>query len=174
LTKAEQRHLSEFFDLPSSALTRLGQDQKRNLLIVSAIAEQIKAGRKCVVFACSVEHSKLISAMLNLEGIESRAITADSSKHARARAIHGLRYENTQALVNFGILTTGFDSPNIGAVVIARPTASIVLYSQMIGRGLRGPLVGGQSECVLVDVVDNIEGFGSEEGIYEYFDGYWE
>ena len=38
-------------------------------------------------------------------------------------------------LVNFGVLTTGFDAPRASAVVIARPTASLVLYSQMVGRG---------------------------------------
>ena len=77
-------------------------------------------------------------------------------------------------IVNYGILTTGFDAPNVGAVIIARPTASIVLYSQMIGRGLRGPRVGGKAECNVLDVVDNIAGFGTEAEVYSYFSDYWE
>ena len=43
----------------------------------------------------------------------------------------------------------------------------------MIGRGLRGPRVGGNEECILYDVVDNINGYGEQADIYEYFDGYW-
>ena len=53
-------------------------------------------------------------------------------------------------------MTTGFDAPKTEAVVIARPTTSVVLYSQMVGRGLRGAQVGGTATCTVVDVVDNI------------------
>mgnify|MGYP002526223809 CR=1 FL=1 len=56
-------------------------------------------------------------------------------------------------IINYGILTTGFDSPMIESLFITRPTQSIVLYSQMIGRGLRGPEVGGTKECIVVDVI---------------------
>ena len=91
----------------------------------------------------------------------------------RFRAIESFKGGNCGVLVNFGILTTGFDAPNIGAVFITRPTNSIILYSQMLGRGLRGPKVGGMKKCIVYDVVDNIKGFGDQENIYEYFDGYW-
>jgi len=77
-------------------------------------------------------------------------------------------------LINYGILSTGFDAPNIGAVIITRPTSSMVLYSQMIGRGLRGPKVGGREECLLIDVKDNFIGYGDQQIMYDFFDGYWE
>ena len=43
----------------------------------------------------------------------------------------------------------------------------------MIGRGLRGKKVGGKAKCTLVDVKDNILGFGDQSDVYEHFRGYW-
>ena len=59
-------------------------------------------------------------------------------------------------LINYGVFTTGFDDPKINCIVVARPTYSVVLYSQMIGRGLRGPKNNGTEDCLIVDVLDNI------------------
>ena len=57
-------------------------------------------------------------------------------------------------LCNYGVLTTGFDAPQTSAVVIARPTTSVVLYSQMVGRAIRGTHVGGTAEAHVVNVHD--------------------
>jgi len=75
-------------------------------------------------------------------------------------------------LCNYGVLTTGFDAPKVEAVVIARPTDSPVLYEQMIGRGMRGPLNGGTVECRIVDLIDHIERFGGQMA-YTRFLEYW-
>jgi superfamily II DNA or RNA helicase len=76
-------------------------------------------------------------------------------------------------LTNYGVLSTGFDVPKVDVIFIVRPTASIVLYSQMIGRGLRGPAIGGTPYCRIVDVKDNIEGYEDADAVYEYFEEYW-
>jgi superfamily II DNA or RNA helicase len=70
-------------------------------------------------------------------------------------------------------LTTGFDAPNTDVVFISRPTLSPVLYGQMIGRGLRGPAVGGTEKCSIIDVRDNLVGFGDDEQVYSKFDEFW-
>jgi len=71
------------------------------------------------------------------------------------------------------VLSTGFDAPNTNAIMIARPTTSPVVYSQMLGRGLRGPKVGGNKECILVDIKDNIQGLPNERATYSlYRDNY--
>lgn len=59
-------------------------------------------------------------------------------------------------------------------VFISRPTASLALYSQMIGRGLRGPAIGGTTSCKIIDVKDNIDGYPEQNIIYDYFEDYWE
>ena len=53
--------------------------------------------------------------------------------------------------------TTGFDAPKVDHLLICRPTSSIVLYEQMIGRGLRGKLFGGTETCKIVDFSTNIK-----------------
>ena len=75
-------------------------------------------------------------------------------------------------LINYEVLTTGFDSTNIRCVFITRPTQSIVLYSQMLGRGLRGPMMGGNEECLLVDIKDNLGRYDADMA-FSHFDAYW-
>ena len=70
------------------------------------------------------------------------------------------------------MLTTGFYATNIECVFIARPTQSIVLYSQMLGRGLRGPQMGGKERCLLIDVKDNLKKF-DEKMAFSHFNNYW-
>ena len=67
------------------------------------------------------------------------SITGETNNKFRQESIEAFKQGKINVLTNFGVLTTGFDSPNIDAVIVARPTFSLVLYSQMIGRGLRGP-----------------------------------
>ena len=50
---------------------------------------------------------------------------------------------------------------------------SPVLYSQMIGRGMRGPKVGGTEQCVILEVTDNFIGLGTQDLLYKQFQEYW-
>jgi len=174
LAESESRFVEEFFDLPGSALQRLGQDAQRNLLIVATLVDVVRKKYPTIVFACSVEHAKVVAALASLRGISACSITGDMNPAARARCIASFRSGECGAIVNFGVLSTGFDAPNTRAVMITRPTASVVLYSQMVGRGMRGPKVGGHEESLLIDIVDNIEGFGAEREVFDFFTGYWQ
>ena len=78
-------------------------------------------------------------------------------------------------LVNFGVLTTGFDAPSASAVVIARPTQSLVLFSQMVGRAIRGPRAGGTETCEIVTVVDpSLPGFGDVAAAFLNWEDVWQ
>ena len=116
----------------------------------------------------------MLSAMLSLEGIPNSLVLGEKNSFERRRAIDLFkdRNSNVDIIINYEVLTTGFDSKNIRCVFIARPTQSIVLYSQMLGRGLRGPLMGGNEECLLVDIDDNLNAFDSEMA-FSHFDDYW-
>ena len=173
LNENDKSFIQQNSEIPNTILKSLSKDYDRNNAIVNSIIKEHKNGKQCLVFACSSLHSKVLSSMLNLKGVSSSSVTSDMNKLTRYRIIESFKEGQSDVLVNFGILTTGFDSPNIDALFITRPTSSIILYSQMIGRGLRGPKVGGNEECILYDVVDNIHGYGEQADIYEYFDGYW-
>src|SRR3546814_20134290 len=75
-------------------------------------------------------------------------------------------------MCNFGVLTTGFDAPSTSAAVIARPTRSLVLYSQMVGRAPRGVKAKGNATAELVTVVDpHLPGFGDVAEASEHWIG---
>ena len=77
-------------------------------------------------------------------------------------------------LCNYGVLTTGFDAPLTSAAIISRPTKSLVLYSQMVGRVIRGPRVGGTPEAEIWTVIDtNLPGFDSLTGAFTNWEDVW-
>ena len=89
------------------------------------------------------------------------------------------RYKNNdpepRIICNYGVLTAGFDAPRTSAAVIARPTKSLVLYSQMVGRATRGPRAGGNAEAEIVTVVDtNLPGFGDMATAFGNWEDVWD
>jgi superfamily II DNA or RNA helicase len=75
-------------------------------------------------------------------------------------------------LLNFGVLTTGFDAPRTDICIIARPISSVVMYSQMVGRILRGPKNGGNKENTLYTIKDNF-GFGGYDDLFASFNEFY-
>ena len=138
----------------------LASNKERNLSILRRLRELNLAKVPTIVFACSVSHAKMLSAMLTLEGIKNSLVLGEMDAVDRKKAIDEFknRESGVDIIINYEVLTTGFDSKNIKCVFITRPTKSIVLYSQMLGRGLRGPQMGGNEECLLVDIDDNLKG----------------
>jgi DNA repair protein RadD len=174
LTAGQKKHLEKFYDLPPGFLRNLGNDDVRNIEILRKLQIECDQGSKIIFFACSVEHSRFISSFLRYQGYATAHVDGEIPYSKRSKIIEDFKSGDVQVLCNFGVLSTGFDVPKIDVVFIARPTASVVLYSQMIGRGLRGPEIGGTRTCKIVDVVDNIIGFSNENKIYDYFSEYWE
>ena len=152
----------------------LASNKERNLAILKRIKELQIAKIPTIVFACSVNHAKMLSAMLTLEGIKNSLVLGEMDPVARKKAIDEFkdRDSGVDIIINYEVLTTGFDSKNIKCVFITRPTKSIVLYSQMLGRGLRGPQMGGNEECLLVDIDDNLKAFDNETA-FSHFNDYW-
>jgi len=174
LTTNEIKKLERELDLPESVILRLGQDHKRNFLIVTKLMEESKSGDKIIVFACSVEHAHIIAGILAARGIDAAAITSRTRPARRRQLIESYRQPHgTQILCNYGVLTTGFDAPKTKCALIARPTQSVVLYSQMVGRASRGPKVGGNKQCKIITVVDQLPGFRSVAEAFEYFEEIW-
>ena len=163
-----------YIDFTPKALEAIGRNKSRNLSIMQKLRQLYSERIPTIVFACSVEHGQLLSSMLAIENIPNALVIGDMAATDRAEAIRAFKDRDnpTNILINFEVLTTGFDATNIKCVFIARPTQSIVLYSQMIGRGLRGPMMGGNEECLLVDVKDNLVKY-NEKLAFAHFDSYW-
>jgi DNA repair protein RadD len=160
-------------DVPDSVLAALGSNDLRSAEIVGRVAQVAQKGHSCLVFATSVDHSKFLTALLTYLEIRAAHIDGGTPKDERAHLINQFRNRELDVLCNFGVLTTGFDAPMIDVLCIARPTTSVVLYSQMLGRGLRGPAIGGTEHCRVIEVRDNIEGLPALEDLYNFFDEYY-
>jgi len=175
LTRDEVTRLQTELDLPDSVIARLGADHKRNFLIVTRLIEEAKQGGKILVFACSVEHAHLLASILSAKGLRAAAVSTRTSPARRRQFIAQYKEEGgIQILCNYGVLTMGFDAPKTSCALIARPTQSVVLYSQMVGRAARGPKVGGNVTCRVITVVDRLPGFRSVAEAFEYFEEIWE
>ena len=131
----------------------------RSFPIIEAYEKYIHPDWPTLVFATSVEHARTVAALLNRRDIPSRAISGETEPATRRRSVEAFRRGEIRALVNYGVFREGFDAPKTRAIVVARPVYSPNLYFQMIGRGLRGPLNGGDNRCLVLDVRDNVENF---------------
>jgi superfamily II DNA or RNA helicase len=173
LSKTEIANWRDNKVIPKKIETLLTNDVNRNAIIFDQLVQLLNAGKKIIFFATSIEHSKLITTLLNIKGFKAQHLDGNSGKY-RTRIIRSFKDNETQILCNYGVLSTGFDDPQIDVVFMTRPTNSIVLYSQIIGRGLRGPLIGGTDYCEIYTVFDNILDLPENKYIYSYFDEYFE
>jgi superfamily II DNA or RNA helicase len=175
LLPEEKEKLRIALDLPDSVIRRLGADHKRNFLIITRLIEEIQNDNKILVFACSVEHAHLLANILSAKNIRAAAITSKTKSIRRRILIDQYRNsDDIQILINYGVLTAGFDAPKTNIAMITRPTQSVVLYSQMVGRASRGPKAGGNKKCKIITIVDQIPGFRALSEAFAYWDDLWE
>lgn len=109
---------------------------------VAAVVHQEVADRPTIVFCVSVVHALAMSYMLNrYRPGSAQALSGTTNKDERAAAVQAFKDGRLQFLVNVGLFLEGTDLPNAACVVMARPTQSLPLYTQVVGRILR-PLRG--------------------------------
>jgi superfamily II DNA or RNA helicase len=109
---------------------------------------RLAPGRKTIVFAVSVAHSKALSAEFNRHGIPAYHLQASSSDEQREYAFQEMERGNIQVICNVALYQEGTDVPAVSCIILARPTKNLGLYRQMAGRGLR-PVPG--KELYLLD-----------------------
>ena len=108
-----------------------------------------------------------------MRDINAEIVLGLTSIKYRNSHIKNFKNGKLKVLINFGVLTTGFDAPKLKTLVIARHTNSMILYSQMIGRALRGPRNGGNELNYVVDVIDNIANLGNTDFMFSYWENFW-
>jgi DNA repair protein RadD len=103
--------------------------------------------RGVMIFSSSVNHAKEILSFLPKN--EAAIITGDTDQKNRDKIIEDFKQQKYKYLVNVSVLTTGFDAPHVDIIALLRPTESVSLYQQIIGRGLR--LYPGKKDCYILD-----------------------
>lgn len=176
LSTYELKALSEDLDVPASILRKLASDERRSVLIIRELEAMLDRHKRIIVFATTVAHAEMLTAVLGARGHNCRCITGETSTVQRAEFISWYKADNEEKriIVNFGVLTTGFDAPLTSAALIARPTKSLVLYSQMVGRAIRGKTAGGNEKAEIVTVVDTaLPGFGDLSKAFTNWEDVW-
>ena len=113
------------------------------------------AGRQTIIYAISKDHAYNITTVFKNAGIAAAVMLSDTPADERARTIASFGNGTLRALVNVAVATEGFDLPDASCVVLTRPTMSLALYLQMVGRGLRPKSDGG--DCLILDLAGNAE-----------------
>jgi DNA repair protein RadD len=114
--------------------------------------------RSWLIFSSGIEHAEHIAAMLTSFGIDCAAVHSKQSDDYNNQAITAFKANQLRAIVNYSKLTTGFNHPNIDLICDFRPTMSIPLHIQKLGRGTRP--ANGKLNCLVLDFGRNIPRLG--------------
>lgn len=139
-------------DFDEKELSLAVNSPDRNRLIAKAVQEHAH-NRKTIVFAVNVAHAIGLSRAFAEANFRAAVIHGAMPKELRKQILGDFDDGKTQVLCNCNILTEGYDSPAVDAIVVARPTKSRSLFAQMVGRGTR--LYPGKENCLVIDVADN-------------------
>lgn len=105
--------------------------------------------RRTVVFCTSIEHSAAMASRFMAAGIAAEHVDANTDTEQREAIFARFSSGRTQVLCNCTLASIGFDLPELDCVVLNRPTKSLGLYIQMLGRGLRP--ADGKKDCLVLD-----------------------
>ena len=151
------------YDFSSLTQDRFGEYAERDVnqllskhkRVTRAITEQVMelaAERQGVmIFAATVEHAREVTGYLPEH--QTALVTGGTDVKDRDSLIQRFKQRQLKYLVNVSVLTTGFDAPHVDFIAILRPTQSVSLYQQIVGRGLR--LDEGKKDCLVIDYAGN-------------------
>lgn len=123
-----------------------------------------------LVFLTTIAECEHTEKILIEAGISCRAIHSKLHKNERDEILHKFKAGEIKVVLNVGVLTTGFDFPELDCLILARPTMSLSLYYQMLGRGVRTHK--NKECCDIYDLCGNVESFGRIETLQFVGDNY--
>lgn len=176
LSSRELQELRDSLDIPQRIVNALAVDEQRNLLILGRAETMLRGHHRILVFAATKDHAVVLATVLRARGHWAYPVTGETPGKERARIIAKFKEasDDPRIIVNYGVLTTGFDAPQISAALIARPTKSLVLFSQMVGRATRGPKAGGNRRAEVATVVDTrLPGFCNMADAFTNWEDVW-
>lgn len=127
---------------------------------------KLSSNRKTVCFAIDQHHANAISEQFRMAGIVSAPVLDDTSDEDRDRIWHDLDHGGLRVLTSVGVISYGWDHPIVSSVILARPTESLQLHLQQMGRGSR--LYPGKRDFLVLDHACNVERHGFYEDHREW------
>jgi DNA repair protein RadD len=111
-------------------------------------------GKRAIVFGVDVTHSRMLSQRFNEAGHAAVHLDGNTPRDERTRIIKALGTGEIKIVTNCGLISEGTNVPAVEAVLLARPTQSVALYLQQVGRSLR--VAPGKERAIILDLVGNI------------------
>lgn len=155
-------------DYTEDSMRKFYEGNDLSTQIVDNVNYCLSEGSKSVlVFVPTIQEA--VSLSIKIPG--SEAVSSLTPKKERDRIIEGFKNREIHVVINVGILTTGFDYPELDTIILARSTMSFALYYQMIGRGVR--IHDNKTKTVVIDLSENFQRFGKvEDFTVEFIEGY--
>lgn len=138
-------------DFDEQELAEAVDVESRNALVARAIQECTR-DRRTIAFCVTVRHAENLARALRELGIPAALVCGEMPKPDRIRTLRDFSQGRLRVITNVGVLTEGFDDPGVSAVAMVRPTRSVSMYLQCVGRGMR--LSPDADDCLVLDFVD--------------------
>ena len=122
----------------------------------AAVAEIVEHGKdrgSWLCFCSGVNHAKHVRDAIRERGISAEVVTGDTPAGERDSILQAFKAGRLRCVTNANVLTTGFDAPGTDLIALLRPTKSVGLYVQMVGRGTR--IAPGKDDCLVLDFAGN-------------------
>lgn len=128
---------------------------ERNAHVVAAY-RNLAMDKKALIYASGVRHAENLALSFNQASVKTAVIVGTTPREERETILAQFAKGQISVIVNVGVLTEGFDEPSLEAIIIAKPTRSTLLYTQIVGRGTR--LFEGKEHCIIIDIADTTKG----------------
>lgn len=127
---------------------------------------RLASDRHTIVFTVDIRHCEALAERFQQVGVKAAALHTGMDQIERDDVVEAFKAQRIQVLVNVSIASYGFDAPSVNCIQICRPTKSIVLHLQMIGRGMRPKPDGG--ECMVLDHAGNVRALGMADDLFRW------
>ena len=168
------RNINEFDisgDYSNKAMYEILDNKRVRADIINAYQKHAK-GKKGIVYTINKKHNLQIAHMYNSIGVKAKCIDSNTKPEERTQIIDEFKNGDLEVLCNVNIFSEGFDCPDIEFIQLARPTKSLSLFLQQVGRGLRPHK--DIEKVIFLDNVGSHNQFGlpsNQHNWHSYFSG---
>lgn len=140
---------------------------------------RLASDRHTITFAVDIAHAEALAARFRAVGVRAAALHTGMDQTERDKVVAAFKAQRIQVLVNVTIASYGFDAPTVNCIQSCRPTKSIVLHLQMIGRGMRpakdehGNVIKDREHpdfkrCLMLDHAGNTQALGMADDLFRW------
>jgi superfamily II DNA or RNA helicase len=146
------------------ALEDLGREMSNGVLVGNAVEHYARLcpGAPALAYCVNIAHSELVAQRFRAAGFRARHVDGETPRDERRAAVAALAAGELDIITNCGLFSEGVDVPALGAVILLRPTKSLALYLQMVGRALRPAF--GKERALILDHAGNT----LRHGLYDF------